>query len=491
MKTFAHLKTLASESIVYGLSGVLTKFLYFILVPVYTRIFQPEDYGVMSLVTNTMTLVSIFVVLGLDSATARWFYDTEDEEQRKGTIATWAWCQIAISVLIAVCIVAGSDFLSRTLVGGHSDAAKYFRLSAITLPLSALGAVITNWLRLLRRPWTTIFFSLGTNALTIGLIFCFAVFLKWGLTGVYFAQMVTAFISAIIAALLMGQWVNPLRFDIRQLKEMLLFALPLIPASLSYWVVNLSGLYFIKNYSSTAEVGLYQVGSSIASAMAMITSSFQQAWGPFALSIYQRDDAKNIYADTLTAYTLFTCFSSLCLTMFAPDILALVTTKAYLGASRVVGILAFNYVVIGLAYIAVIGATIAKTTRPYGIATVCASVVTIALNFILVPRFGKEGSALATLIAQSFVPFYLFYQSQKLCTIPYRFTAVAETMALAVTFAVAGSLVATGVAIVDVGIKVLIVGIFIISILAFRITTLTKIKSLVTEFRILKMGCNG
>ena len=99
-----YLRQLGQESLVYGLAGVVSKFIGFFLVPIYTRIFSPADYGVMGLITTTMAAVSIFVVLGLDSAAGRWYYDSDEIEDRKRTIATWAVTQVTVAVFFGLLI---------------------------------------------------------------------------------------------------------------------------------------------------------------------------------------------------------------------------------------------------------------------------------------------------------------------------------------------------------------------------------------------------
>src|SRR4030042_5145246 len=98
---FAYIKKLLSETLIYGLSGVSSGLLTILFVPIYTRIFSPEDYGVMGLVTTTMALLSILIVLSLDNSAHRWFWDTEDIHDRKTTLATWTWCQIVVSLILA------------------------------------------------------------------------------------------------------------------------------------------------------------------------------------------------------------------------------------------------------------------------------------------------------------------------------------------------------------------------------------------------------
>lgn len=416
------LKQLASESLIYGLSGVVASFLNLLLLPFFTRAFSPEDYGVIGLVTTTVTLLTIFVALGMDSAAGRWYWDTEEIPERKKTIASWIWLQLGISTALALALFSLGDLASMTLLG-RKDAGVYFRLGALTLPLGVLSGVAVGWMRLERRPFATVAFSLVTSLVNVFAALTLVFHFHTGISGIFWAQILAFLLGSVVAAFLMRDWANPGWFHWSRTSEMLAYALPLIPGSLAFWVVNLSGRYFVQGYSTTAEVGLFQVGSGIATAVALVTGAFQQAWGPFALSIHKQPDSRQVYADTFLLYLWGTCFLSVILSLFSREILGIFTTKAYLGADRVICILSFNYVLIGLNYIAVLGSTIMKSIKPYGFAILVSGCFAILLNFLLVPRYGKEGAALATLLSQLFVPVYVFYRSQRDFPIPYRFGA--------------------------------------------------------------------
>ena len=116
------------------------------------------------------------------------------------------------------------------------------------------------------------------------------------------------------------------------------------------------------------------------------------------------------------------------LMLFAPEALMLFTTPAYYDSAWVAGILGYNLMLIGFSYIAIIGITIQKSTKPYGMAMLYATILTIILNIILIPKFGKEGSAMATVFAQAIVPADLFYKGQKVYPIRYKFAEIATVI---------------------------------------------------------------
>jgi O-antigen/teichoic acid export membrane protein len=476
---FRYLRQLASESLVYGLSGVLVRFLTIFLVPIYTRIFVPEDYGVMSLVTSSMALLSIFVVLGLDNAAHRWYWDSEESADRKSTLASWTWCQIALSSFFAVLLFVSAKSLSQ-LVVRRSDAALYFRLAGAALPISVLGTVVTNWLRMQRRPWATTIFSLGTTLLNILFTIIFVVFLHQGIKGVFTAQLISATCGLVVAVYLMRDWVNPRWVRWERLREMLRYALPLIPAALAFWVVSLSDRYFVNFYTSTREVGLYAVGSSIAGLIALGTGAFQQAWGPFAFSIHKQPDAKQVYAHVLLVYLWITCAVSTALQLLAPEAIRLVATEKYLGASPVVGLLALGYVMVGLQYVAAIGPAVVKDNRPTATAAMVGAGLNIVANLLLVPPLGKSGSAIATVLSQAAVAGYLFYRAQKLYPIPYRFGPAAGTVGLALALMGLGYGLHFGRQWWGVCAKLGLLALFVPSLFVLRIVTVAQFRHVVS-----------
>ncbi len=415
-----YIKQLAFESIVYGLSNIIARFSYIFLIPIYTRFLTPEEYGVFSLISVTITLISIFSALGLDNAAHRWYWDTEIVEERKVTLASWAWCQIAISLFFTILLFVFGDLIGYVIIH-RGNTGIYFQLAAMAFLFSVLSNVFTNWLRMQRRPFTTMLFSVATSLSSILLNILFVATLHLGLTGIYIAQLLTAIVGMLIASVVLKDWVSPAKFRWVHLKKMLKFSYPMIPAAVFYWILNMSDRYFIQFFSSTSEVGLYQVGWSISFIVALITGAFQLAWGPFALSIHKQPEAKVVYSRVLLFYLWISCLISTALGIFAPELLRFLSTKDYTDASSVVGPLAFSHVFAGLTYIAVIGSTIVKTTAPYGIAVSISSGLTVVLYFFLVPQFGKEGAAFANLIGQAFIPAYVFYRSQKLYPIPYPF----------------------------------------------------------------------
>ena len=88
MQARPYIKQLFSESMIYGLSRVAIKLVNIFIVPLYTRFFLPDEYGLLGIISNGTFLFTILLMLGLDAAAAVYFWDKEDVVEQKKTIAS-------------------------------------------------------------------------------------------------------------------------------------------------------------------------------------------------------------------------------------------------------------------------------------------------------------------------------------------------------------------------------------------------------------------
>ncbi len=419
MTVGSQIKRLGSETLIYGISGTLSRLITIFLVPFYARAFPPSEYGYINIVNAMIALLSSFIVLGLDSASARWYYDTEDRDRRQRLMSSWFWCQMMVGVLIG----AGLVLLARPLAAALLDdaaRANIIMLAGLVALLSTFGKVLGNWLRYQRRAWTAMLFFTFSSLVVIGAIVLFVLVLRGGMTGLFAGQVVAGLLAAGIAVWLLRGWIAPGKVTLPLLREMLIYGLPLVPAALAGWVTMSADRFILKGFVPAAEIGLYGAASALASGMLLVTGAFQMAWPPFAFSISGQPGAKQVYRRVFSIYALAGCFLATAISLFAPLLLQVLTTPEYYPAFTAVPFLAFGYLAMGAMTITALGANLAKKSGPVGLSIFAGAVVNTALNFALIPVMGKEGAAVATFVAYAAVTAYLYRASQQLYPIPYR-----------------------------------------------------------------------
>jgi O-antigen/teichoic acid export membrane protein len=420
---FNHLKQLVKESLVYGISGIIGRFIGTFLVPIYTRIFNPSDYGVLDLVGLCSSIIGIFVVLGLDVSQGYYFYRTDDIKDKKLTLSTSAASHIGMAVILAIPLLLFSRDISKIALGA-SDYAKYFRLVALDLPFFAILAFTQRVLRLIRSPWKYMF--LATSSLLSNIVLTILMVVVWrkGIYGIYLSKLIVDILFSFVALYLIKSWISKY-FSLFRLKQLLAYGVPIVPAGIAQWALGSANQYFLRYYSSLSDVGLYAVGGKIASIMGLVTGAFQLAWGPFAFSIHRENDSRAVYANVLTYYLALTSGIGIGLSLFAPEILRIFTTKAYYGASVVVPYLAYVMIANGVYFIVSMGVNLKKKTSHVSWTTAVAAGVNIILNFLLIPRFGMVGAAGIALVSQCISASLLYLVSQYYYPIPYRLMDVA------------------------------------------------------------------
>lgn len=416
-----YIKQLGSETVIYGISGTISRFINFFLMPLYTRVFSPSDYGVIAIITSTTQLLGMFIILGLDNGSARWFYDNDDITQRKRVIASWFWCQLLVGSITALVIFLFVPRIAEPLLGS-SVYAPVLGIAVWMIPLGTFGRVLGNWLRYQRRAWTTMIYFTVSSLGTVGCIILFVLVWRRGLTGMYWGQVLAAVVTGLAAIIIFRSWIAPQHISTKLLKEMLVFGLPFVPAGIASWVTASADRFIMKMFRDTSEIGIYAVAVTISGGVALLTNAFQTAWGPFAFSILNEQGAKQVYSKVLSFYSLLGCWLATTVSLFAPLLLSIFTTPQYYAAASSIPFLVFSYVAIGSTYIGVLGAGIVKKSLPIAASSFLGAGINTALNFILIPYWGKDGAAISTLVAYTMMAVYLFWASQKLYPLPFRFS---------------------------------------------------------------------
>jgi len=414
-----YVKQLAGESLVYGVAGVITRCIGIVLIPLYTRVFKPDDYGIVALLDVFIMLVLQFVVLGLDTATTRWFFDSDDPADHRSAISSWFWCQFTVGMIVAAVIALLSPWISNLLLGSEQYS-PLLRLAAFAMPLFAGGYVARSWLRFQRRPLLTVTFSSCATLATVGLVILYVLVWRRGLSGLYTARLIGEVLTCLTGVVILGKWMSPRAVSWTRLKSMLRYGLPAVPAGIGLWLMMSSNRFILDRFSTKAEVGLFFAAAQIASAVGLVCGAFQTAWFPFALSIHKEETARRVYAKVLDLYSFFGCALCTALTLFAPLVFRLLTYKPYYAAASCVSFLAFTMFLEPARQIAWLGSSIVKDSKPLALSLGLGAAGSIGLGFVLIPPFGRDGAAAANMLAYCLSVVYLFRMSQKSYYIPYR-----------------------------------------------------------------------
>jgi O-antigen/teichoic acid export membrane protein len=469
VSTAGRLFQLAKESAVYGLAGIITRSITIFLVPIYTRVFTPADYGTMAIIASITALVGSFLGLGAEAGVSAYFYDSEEERYRADLLFNYLFLQISTGIVLGAVLWALSPWLADTFLASVPQGRTYIALAAAAVAFSGIASVISNAFRLLRRPWALMAYSLTSAVFSILLSILFVVVLGQGVLGNYVGGLLATSTFGVIALWLLRRWLHNGRLSVPVLRSLVALGLPYIPTGLALMVLGFSGRFLLEHFHSLTEVGLFSIATSFAAGLGLITGAFQMAVGPYALSIQHQPNARQTYADILTFVLVGGVGLAVVASVFAREVLLLLATPAYLGAAVAVPFLAANTIVASISSIAMLGCWIGKRTGGLAWAAVAGGIVNVAAGFLLAPRFGVAGVSAAVVLGQAAYVGLLFYAAQRVHPIPYRWHEIAIIAAAGTGVVLLGLRVDTESIVVAVVLKLLVVLLFPVAVVVFRV----------------------
>jgi O-antigen/teichoic acid export membrane protein len=441
----AQLRRLGKHSAIYGLGGLVSRILAVLLLPLYTHYLSPSDYGRIETLIALTIVLSIVLRFGIQPAFFRFTFDSPDPAHRLTVLRTSFWFTMAMSTAGLAALVLLSQPISQALFG-DGDSWDLVVASGVALWAQMNYEQLTAVFRVEERSVAFVGASLVNIVLTVATTVVLVVVLEEGPLGVIVGNF-TGTLLVYLALVGYRREQLGLGFDRRLLRDMNRFGMPLVPTALLLWVTNFSDRFFLVTLADAAETGLYSVGVRIASAMVLLLTAFRMAWPAFAYSIEDDDEAKSTYAWVLTYLVALTAWVATALALLSPWLVDWLAAPQFASASRVVGPLAFAAVAFGGYIVVAIGIGRQRRTQFNWVVTGAAAVVNVTLNLALIPPYGMMGAAVATVAAYAVMFGGMAWWSQRIYPVPYQWRRVATATAAGILLAVAGKLVAGGLAV--------------------------------------------
>lgn len=435
------LKTLLRDAAVYGASTVLTRAVALLLVPVYTRVLVPAEYGAIDILGIFANFVTLTVALEVTQAVARFLPDAGTVEERKRLVSTAALFSVVVYSAFLGLSLLFAEWIRTTLVG---SAIEPWAMVAALCSIWTVGIfqLLQNNLRFSLQPVAFTVASLAYSLTSISVSVVLVVGFSAGVGGVMLGQAAGGLLGSVVAGWF-GRRMYALVFSAAALRRMLGFSVPLVPAGLGVLVTIYIDRIALNELASLTEVGVFGIGYRLASIVALLVLGFQMALTPLVYQRYRDPATPGELARIFRVFVSVAAVLSLVLSLFAPEALRLATTPAYYAAEVVVPLMAPAILLSGM-YVFMPGLAIARQTRLIGIITISGAALNTVLNFALIPQLGVSGAALATLTSSVGIFLAHAYLSQRHYRAPHRWSRFAVVACVYVILVVLGVAVGHG-----------------------------------------------
>lgn len=398
----------------YGIGNLIARAAGFVTFPIYTRLFSPQEYGLLALVWTTTGFLGPFLAIGSDTVYARFYFQAESDREKRTLTTTWFGFLLFWSSTVVVIAMVFRTPISE-LIFGSGRHSTLLLIGLISAPVSLLQAMLLQILRNQFRSKLYVALSVGTSLFgtTLGLVAVLV--LGAGILGVV-AGTLLGILMALPLHFFFTQSSFAADFAPHLLRPLLAFGLPLVPSGMAFWVFQSSDRYMLRGLATLDEIGLYAVAVTAASPLMAVAAGLGQAWLPHAVSSYEDEgnDAKELVSQVYARTVTLSAIGAILLALLAREALMVLAGDPFLAAASAVGPLAIGGAATLTIKIASTGIFIKKKSQYDAIYTWVAAGVNVALNILLIPVMGMVGAAWATAGAYLTLCILLTWASQRL-----------------------------------------------------------------------------
>lgn len=424
MSSSSKLSFLFKDSMVYGLSSAISKAFSLITFPLLIKNFTVSEFGIIDYFMVLANFITIFFVFGQDSAVARFFYDSETEEDKQNVISQSLALQL-VGLFIFIPVLWNSNNIIKKLLINNTEALNYFKIILLQIPFLLFINFSQNILKWTFSRKRFLFMSLGYTVIQTTFLIYVVLILKQGIKSVFYVSLFTNILFGFIGLISIRKWIIiPVKFVL--LPEMIKFGLPFG----AICVFSAFSPTLERSYTNLIlgmnDLGLYAAGNKIAMLIGLIVSAFQTAWGPYSLSMYKESKSIDRYNLVLKYFTLFICLSIFILTLSAIPVIKLMASSKYLNTFTLVFPLTLSVSIEAISSITEIGISISKKSYLYLISNFLSVTTTFLLFYILTPYFGIVGIAYSVLFGKIVKSIINFFLAQKVYFLPWNYITPAK-----------------------------------------------------------------
>jgi len=430
------LKTFFKDTIVYGLATVLPRLMNFILVPLHTDTLATENYSDNVTFYIYAAFFNVLLAYGMETAFFRFFSKSSDKDK----VFSTTLISITVTTLLFLGCVILFNKQFAALVNLNQT---YFNLLIGVLVLDALVIAPFAYLRATGRPIKFTLIKLSNVSIYVILNF----FFLWAIpkfnidlpgynkTDLVQYIFVANLAASIVTLLLLIPYFFRIKFQFSKtiFKQLLNYGWPIMIAGLAYVINENFDKWLLPEMLGKEINGAYAACYKIAVFMTIFIQAFRLGAEPFFFNHSKAENAKETYAAIMNYFVIFGCLMLVFIVAYL-DIFKslLVRDESYWIAIQIVPIVLLANLCLGIYFNLAIWYKLTDKTRFGMYLSLIGAAITIAFNYIMIPKIGFMASAWATLAAYGLMMILSYLLGQKHYPVPYNISKIGSYLFLAI-----------------------------------------------------------
>ena len=427
---------LAKNSILYLISTICLKAVGFLLLPLYTHLVSPEEYGYVYVVSAFQTFMGLFLTLSMHGAVGRFFFECKNLEDIKQMYSQ----QVSAITMSATAIVAIMLLFKGPVSNLIHLPEKYYiyavLISYFSLFYNMIIALLYVMEKALKISITSIAVGTGTILLQVFLVFT----LEDKALALILAMLFTALVTFVIFLFYSAPFFVIPKFKKEQLIKYYKYSISQLPSDVSGWFVAASDRILLNRMQGAYSAGIYGMGNTLGQIPAMLYHSVNKAYVPYVFRHYKeaengrKESLKEVADTTIKVECIFT-FVVMSLIILSNNIVNLLESR-YIDSAIIMPlvliavwidcnrIIFMNPLAYNLKYIKI-----------KSIIWVFAAILDVSLNFYLIPRYSVYGACASLIISYGVSCLLILYFSSKALVVGYDIKRIIRIILISFIFA--------------------------------------------------------
>lgn len=388
-----HSRNYLSASLIQNLLLVLS-------VPVFTNLLEPQEYGILSIFTLLVTLLTIIFGLNLKGGIFRYFFE------KNNNFSQMLYSNIVFILVFDIVAFALVWIFKKPIADFFSIDERVFILASAVAVFAVPLEMYLSYLQSSKQSKKFSYISVLRVffVLVLAIVFMFSLPDEKHFGKMYGEIIVMVFIA--FFSLYSMLKLSKFSFDKKYLHYTLRYSLPLIPHALSRFILGYFDRVQINQMLTPFETGIYSFAYDVGMAMDVVVMASVKAWNPIFLEKY----CKNLFSEIESMardYARYISAAAMVIILFSKEAVMILAPEKYYEAVYLVPLIVVGYSFVFLYSMFFQYASYRKRTELIAVGSILAGVINIILNYIFIPIYGYVAAAVTTMV--SYALLFLFH----------------------------------------------------------------------------------
>lgn len=428
------------HSYIYAIGNIINRIGAFILLPVYTNYLAIDEYGALEMFYGVSAVIFGFLSIGIAHATLRFYFEYDDDPNRKAVVSTNYIAALAISIFGTILVGTWHRELS-VLVFSSDEYSAGIVIILATIVFELSSQICLAYVRAIEKSLFFVYIAMAKLLIQVSLNIYLVMYAHEGVVGILLGNFVAVFLGWVILSVFTLSQCG-IKFHFQKLIVIIKYSFPFLLGTITSLVATNVDKFSLNYMDTLGAVGVYMLAMKFSLIVEqLIGEPFSRSYGSFRFSIMKDKNAPIIQADIVKYLLYGAVFFALGVSLFIGELLFWISDEAFWPATSLVPIIMIASIIKIMNYPVQTGILYAKKTKYFFYIGMIVAIASIIGNLTLIPIIGVYGACITLIVVECISLVLMHRQSQKYFKVDYDFSRLLTCAFVAVSIYVVSSLV--------------------------------------------------